>query len=138
MEWHQTPDPRKTGDPGRTGRNNRLFVNAVLFILKTGIPREDLPDRYGKANTVWKRYDRWCAKGVWEQLFRALGESELMEDLEEVQIDSSSIKAHAVASTGRRQRGKKRRGRSETLSGTFPWWTDDEGSRGHKPERTPD
>ena len=100
--------PGKQGDPGRSGRNNRLFVNAVLFVLKTGIPWEDLPGRYGKANSVWKRYDRWCAKGVWEQLFRALGESDLAEELQEVQIDSTVIKAHPVASTGRRQTGEKK------------------------------
>ena len=51
--------PGKKGDTGRSGRNNRLFVNSVLFVLKTGIPWDDLPDRYGKPNTVWKRFDRW-------------------------------------------------------------------------------
>ena len=103
-QWSVIKDliPGKKSDPGRTGRNNRLFVNAVLFVLKTGIPWEDLPGRYGKPNSVWKRYDRWCARGVWERLFQAMGEPELVDELEEVQIDSTSIKAHPVASTGRR------------------------------------
>lgn len=56
--------PGKEGDPGRTAVDNRLFVNAVLFVLKTGIPWEDLPGRYGKRNSVWKRFDHWCAAGV--------------------------------------------------------------------------
>ena len=106
-QWNQIQDllPGKEGDPGRTAADNRLFVNAVLYVLKTGIPWEDVPARYGKSNTVWKRFDRWCAAGVWERLARALGEP----DLEEVQLDSTSIKAHPVASTGRRRAGKKKK-----------------------------
>ena len=97
--------PGKEGDPGRTAADNRLFVNAVLYVLKTGIPWEDLPGRFGKPNTVWKRFDRWCATGVWERIAQALGEP----DLEEVQLDSTSIKAHPVASTGRRKPAEKKR-----------------------------
>jgi putative transposase len=100
--------PGKVSDPGRTARDNRQFVNAVLFVLKTGIPWSDLPERYGKSNTVWKRFDRWCAKGVWENIFRELGEEELIDELEEVHLDSSIIKAHQTASTGRRQPGEKK------------------------------
>jgi len=99
----------KKSDPGRTGRNNRLFINAVLFVLKTGIPWEDLPGRYGKPNSVWKRYDRWCSRGVWERIFLAIGESGLTDELQEVQIDSTSIKAHPVASTGRRLADEKKK-----------------------------
>ena len=96
--------PGKESDPGRTAADNRLFVNAVLFVLKTGIPWSDLPGRYGKPNSVWKRFDRWCAAGVWEQLARALADP----DLEEVQLDSTSIKAHPVAATGRRRPAEKK------------------------------
>ena len=106
-QWNQIQDllPGKAGDPGRTASDNRLFVDAVLYVLKTGISWEDLPARYGKSNTVWKRFDRWCAAGVWERIARALGEP----DLEEVRLDSTSIKAHPVASTGRRRAGEKKR-----------------------------
>ena len=99
--------PGKVGDPGRTASDNRLFVNAVLYVLKTGIPWEDLPARFGKPNTVWKRYDRWCASGVWERVGRALGDADLTEQHDEVQLDSTSVKAHPTASTGRRLRGEK-------------------------------
>jgi transposase len=106
-QWEQIEQllPGKPGDPGRTAADNRLFVNAVLYVLKTGIPWEDLPGRYGKPNTVWKRFDRWCAAGIWERMAQALGEP----DLEEVQLDSTSIKAHPVASTGRRTSQEKKR-----------------------------
>jgi len=97
--------PGKASDPGRTAADNRLFVDAVVFVLKTGIPWADLPGRYGKPDSVYKRFDRWCARGVWERLARALGDP----DLEEVQLDSTTVKAHPVASTGRRLRGEKKR-----------------------------
>lgn len=110
IQWNAIQEllPGKASDPGRTAVDNRLFVNAVLFVLKTGIPWEDLPERYGKPNTVWKRFDRWCAKEVWEQVFRTLGEEELEEELAEVHLDSSIIKAHQTASTGRREPAEKK------------------------------
>lgn len=97
--------PGKKSDPGRTAADNRLFINAVIYVLKTGIPWADLPGRFGKHDTVRKRFDRWCATGVWAKIARATGEA----DLEEVQLDATTIKAHPVASTGRRRRGEKNR-----------------------------
>ena len=110
LQWQQVKDllPGKSTDPGRTAGYNRLFFNAVLFVLKTGIPWADLPHRYGKPNTVWKRFDRWCANGVWERVFRELGQEELIGELAEVHLDSSTVKAHQVASTGRRQIDEKK------------------------------
>jgi putative transposase len=115
-QWEKIKDvlPGKERDPGRTAVDNRLFVNAVLYVLKTGVPWEDLPARYGKPNTVWKRFDRWCAAGVWERLAKALGDPEL----EEVQLDSTTVKAHPVASTGRRKpKEKKTRPTRDDVSG---------------------
>lgn len=126
--------PGRKSAPGQTGRNNRLSVNAVLFVLKTGIRWEDLPARYGKPNTVWERYDRWCARGVWERLFLAMGESDMADELQEIQIDSTSIKAHPVASTGRRLADKKRGCRRKTLSGPFSRRADNENSRSDRQE----
>ena len=71
--------PGRIGDPGRTAVDNRLFVNAILFVAKTGIPWRDLPERFGKWNSVWRRFDRWCAAGVWAELSRVLGEPDLIE-----------------------------------------------------------
>jgi putative transposase len=101
--------PGKVGDAGRSAADNRLFVNAVLYVLKTGIPWADLPERFGKPNTAWKRYDRWCKTGVWERVGRALGGADLTDQHEEVQLDSTSVKAHPTASTGRRRRDEKNR-----------------------------
>lgn len=115
-QWDQIRGhlPGKASDPGRTAADNRLFVNAVLYVLKTGIPWDDLPERFGKPNSVWKRYDRWCASGVWERVATALGDPGLAEaddddEPEELQLDSTSVKAHPTASTGRRWRGEKKK-----------------------------
>ena len=97
--------PGRKADPGRTAADNRLSVDAVVYVLKTGIPWADLPGRFGKHDTVRKRFDRWCARGVWERVARAAGDP----DLAEVQLDATTIKAHPVASTGRRRRGEKKR-----------------------------
>ena len=56
--------PGQVADPGVTASDNRLFVNAVLWIAKTGAPWRDLPERFGNWNSVWRRFDRWSAKGV--------------------------------------------------------------------------
>jgi transposase len=101
--------PGKVSDPGRTAADNRRFVNAVLYVLKTGIPWADLPERFGPCNTVWKRYDRWCKAGVWERVGRVLGGAQLTGLHEEVQVDSTTVKAHPTASTGRRLRAEKNR-----------------------------
>ena len=63
--------PGKRSDPGRTAADNRLFVNAVVFVLKTGIPWADLPARFGKQDSARERFDRWCAAGVWQRVARA-------------------------------------------------------------------
>ena len=59
----------KPGDPGRNADDNRRFINAVLWIARTGAPWEDLPERYGKHNTVYKRFGRWAKKGRWKAIF---------------------------------------------------------------------
>lgn len=55
-QWAKIKDflPGKVSDPGRTAEDNRLFVNAVLWIAKTGVPWRDLPERFGKWNSVFQ------------------------------------------------------------------------------------
>ncbi len=83
----------RAGDPGVTARDNRLFVNAVLWIGKTGAPWRDLPERFGNWNSVWRRFDRWSTKGVWKRVFEELKDP----DLEWLILDSTVIRAHQHA-----------------------------------------
>ncbi len=97
--------PGREGDPGRAGTDNRLFVDAVLFVAKTGVPWRDLPERFGRWNSVWRRFDRWCAAGVWPALADALGEP----DLDELHLDSTTVRAQHSAAGSRRRPGEKKR-----------------------------
>lgn len=97
--------PGKDGDPGRSGKDNRLFVDAVLYVLKSGVPWRDLPERFGNWNSVWRRFDRWCENGIWEKIVKELSDL----DLEELQLDSTSIKVHLAAIGGRREEEEKKK-----------------------------
>lgn len=65
--------PGKVGDPGRTV-HNRVFVAAVLCILRSGASWRDLPERFGDWNCVFQRFNRWAQKGIWTTVFEALQE----------------------------------------------------------------
>ncbi len=64
--------PGKDGDPGCHGRDNRLFLEAVFWIARTGAPWRDLPPEFGKWYTTYTRYHRWDRKGVWPRVVEAL------------------------------------------------------------------
>ena len=83
--------PGKASDPGRTATDNRNFVDAVLWIARTGAHWRELPEQFGAWNSVFQRYNRWSKAGVWEQVFRTLSGD---PDFEYVMIDSTSVRAH--------------------------------------------
>lgn len=93
--------PGKASDCGVTATDNRLFFNAVIWILRTGAPWADLPERFGKSNTVLQRFLRLGKKGVWEKIFEALK----APDLAWVMLDSTLVRAHQHAA------GQKKRSR---------------------------
>ena len=83
--------PGKGGDPGRHGEDNRLFVDAVLWSARAGAPWRDLPEEFGKWNSVFQRFRRWAKNGVWERIFNALLEN---PDFEYLILDSTIVRAH--------------------------------------------
>jgi putative transposase len=86
--------PGKESDPGATARDNRLFVEAVLWIARTGAPWRDLPEEFGKWFTVYTRFWRWAQKGVWERIFKALSDD---PDFEYVLIDGTLVRSTSMA-----------------------------------------
>jgi transposase len=91
--------PGRAGTPGVTAADNRLFIDAVLWIGKTGAPWRDWPERFGKWNSVWRRFDRWAQRGVWRKVFEALQDP----DLEWLILDSTIIRAHPHAAGAKKK-----------------------------------
>ena len=90
-----------TGQPGQHGgiaKDNRKFINAVVWILKTGSPWRDLPPDYGKWGIVHQRFIRWQRKGMWKKLFEIMKGD---KNFEWLMIDSSYVKAHQHAAGAR-------------------------------------
>ena len=104
-QWNLIKDhlPGKRSDPGRTAKDNRRFVDGVLWLARTGAPWRDLPERYGRWNSAFQRYSRWSKRGVWQRILESLGGD---EDLEHLLLDSTTVRAHqhAAAQKGARQR----------------------------------
>ena len=115
-DWDRIKDllPGQPGQHGGVARDNRRSIDAVLWIARTGAAWEDLPERFGKPNSAWRRFDRWCRKGVWKRVMGALRD----EDLEWLILDSTAVRAHPCAA------GAKK-------SGTAP------GARANRPSVAP-
>jgi transposase len=94
-QWDAIKDflPGQEGDRGVTAKDTRLFVNAVWWIAKTGAPWRDLPERFGKWNSVFQRFNRWCKAGVFQEIMTHLQDP----DLGMLLLDSTIIRAHQHA-----------------------------------------
>lgn len=81
----------KTTDPGRTGGDARLFLEAVLWITRTGSPWRDLPASFGNWNSVFKRFRDWVKAGVFKRMFDALSDE---PDMEYAMVDATIVRVH--------------------------------------------
>ena len=97
----------KTGLPaeerpwGWTAKDNRLFVEAVIYRYRAGIPWRDLPERFGDFRVVHTRFSRWSKKGIWEKIFEILSED---ADHEYGMIDSTIVRAHQDSAGAQKKR----------------------------------
>lgn len=99
---HLLPGRKQT--VGVTAKDNRLFVEAVLYRYRAGIPWRDLPERFGDWNNIARRHRRWSEGGVWERVFTYLAED---ADNEYAMIDSTIIRAHQHAAGAKGGTGKR-------------------------------
>jgi transposase len=83
--------PGKVGDWGRVAKDNRQFINAVLWILRTGAPWRDLPPDYGDWKNTHRRFSRWRDRGIWELILEKIIDH---PDYEWLMIDSTFVKVH--------------------------------------------
>jgi putative transposase len=84
---------------GSSGRDNRMFVEGVLWIVRTGSPWRDLPEVFGCWNSAFRRFSRWSAKGVWHRIFAAMADD---PDFEYLILDSTIVRAHQHAAGAKR------------------------------------
>ncbi len=91
-QWERIQEllPGKATDCGVTAANNRLFLEAVLWIARTSSPWRDMPERFGHWHRVYVRYNRWSQKGVWARIAEAVAEP----DFENLFIDGSIVRVH--------------------------------------------
>ena len=97
--------PGKASDPGCTAKDNRLFVEAVLWILRTGSRWGDLPYELGNWHSTYFRFARWRDSGVWERMADVLGAD---ADMEHLFIDSTIVRAHQHSAGAQKKRATRK------------------------------
>jgi putative transposase len=106
--------------------DDRLFLEALLYLARTGLPWRDLPACFGAWDAVYNRFRRWLAAGVWQRLFAALAGDATLEPIRRVFVDSTIIRAHPHAAGaptkkgGRPPRGWAAAGADSPASSTSP------------------
>ncbi len=92
-QWGRLKDllPGKASDCGVTAKDNRLFVEAVLWIARTGAPWPDLPASFGHLHRVYVSYNRWSYKGVWTRIFDVISDG---PELKYLMLDGSIVRVH--------------------------------------------
>ena len=115
-QWERIKDllPGREGHVGGTAADNRLFVEAVIYRSRAGIPWRDLPSRFGDWKSTHQRFSRWSRSGVFERIFKHLASD---RDNEYVMLDSAIVRLISIA----QELVKKGRGPGHR---TLPWWAD--------------
>jgi putative transposase len=97
--------PGKANDPGATAKDNRLFLEAVLWIARTGAPWRDLPPQLGNWHNTHTRFSRWGKTGVWQRIIDAVSKD---ADLQALFLDSTIVRAHQHAAGAQKNKGRRR------------------------------
>jgi transposase len=97
-QWQEVQRLLPLAHGRRSLRGDRNFINAVLWIAKTGSPWRDLLAEFGPWKTIYNRFDRWSKRGVWRNIFHTLAFS---DDEVGVLLDGSVVRAHQDAAGGK-------------------------------------
>jgi transposase len=92
--------PAERPHTGRPAQDHRTIVNGILWVLRTGAPWRDMPERYGKWSTIYSRFRRWKQAGIWDKLFseiQSLAEQRNEVDWEIHFVDGSIVRVHQHA-----------------------------------------
>lgn len=105
-QWERIKDflPGREGHVGGTAKDNRLFVEAVLYRCRAGIAWRDLPERFGNFRVFHTRHTRWSKSGVWQRIVEHLAED---ADNEYAMIDSTIVRAHQHSAGAKGGTGKR-------------------------------
>lgn len=93
-QWNNIADllpPEITGKQGRPRKSNRVILNGMIWIVRSGVPWRDLPERYGSWKTVYSRFRKWIEDGILDNIFRVLS---LEAELEKLSLDGSIVQAY--------------------------------------------
>ncbi len=101
-EWAQLAPllPPQRPRTGRPAHDHRTMLNGIVWVLRTGAPWRDLPERYGPWQTVYSRFRRWCEAGIWDRILATLqaeGAHDGEIDGSLTMIDGSNVRAHQQA-----------------------------------------
>ena len=107
-QWNRIKDllPDRQETVGVTAKDNRLFIDAVLYRYRAGIPWRDLPERFGDFRVIHTRHSRWAKTGVWKRIFEDLATD---SDNEYAMIDSTIVRAHQHSAGAQKKTEKTRR-----------------------------
>jgi transposase len=107
-QWDRIRDllPGREGTVGVTARDNRLFVEAVLYRYRTGMPWRDLPERLGDGVQVHRHFGRWAKSGVWKRVFQYLAADAANEY---AMIDSTIVRAHQHSAGAKKKPARTKR-----------------------------
>ena len=107
-QWDRIKDllPGREGHVGGTAKDNRLFIEAVLYRFRTGCPWRDLPERFGRWKAVHQRFSRWAKSGIFDRIFKLLAED---HEHEYMMIDATIVRAHQHSAGARKKRSASHR-----------------------------
>jgi transposase len=98
-QWAKIAPLLPTNQRGPARKDDRRILSGIMHVVKTGCRWVDCPPEYGPHKTIYNRFNRWSARGIWQSIYEAMAQSP--EQPEQVALDSTHVKAHRCAGGGK-------------------------------------